>query len=327
MTRIKAISALFAILLAALLGACGSTDEPTASAPIPTATEPADAAVAGGAYVTQITTDFTVGSNRFVYGLVDEATTELLAVDSPSVNFFYINPADGAYVSKGEVAPKTVTIERGYSHQHADGVVESHGAGDITVYVADVEFDSYGNWAAEISGTHNGEDFPILVSVVSVHREGDENHPLPVGAPAPLSVQITLDDVEDLFEIDTSSLPDPQMHDMTIADAVTSGLPTVIVFGTPGFCVSLVCGPVKEMVDSLSQQYEGQVNFVHVEPYDLEIARSGGGLVGMPVMEEWRLFTEPWIYMIDNEGLIASRFEGIVSPDELRAGVASLLVQ
>jgi hypothetical protein len=54
-----------------------------------------------------------------------------------------------------------------------------------------------------------------------------------VGDPAPRSVQTILSDVFDIKEIDTFDPPKPDMHDMTIADAVTSGKPSVIVFATP----------------------------------------------------------------------------------------------
>jgi hypothetical protein len=115
------------------------------------------------------------------------------------------------------------------------------------------------------------------------------------------------------------------MHQMTIADAVTSGRPTLIVFATPAFCVTRVCGPTKQMVDQLYPQYKDEVNFIHVEPYELEPARSGEGLIPVPAVGEWGLPTEPWAFIIDKEGNVAAKFEGIVAPSELEEALQNVL--
>ena len=38
-------------------------------------------------------------------------------------------------------------------------------------------------------------------------------------------------------------------------------------------------------------------------------------------MKEWRLPTEPWIFLVGRDGRIESTFEGSVSPGELTAAV------
>ncbi len=107
------------------------------------------------------------------------------------------------------------------------------------------------------------------------------------------------------------------MHEMTIAEAVESGRPTVVAFATPAFCQSRVCGPLMDsVVDPLFQRYGGRVNFVHVEPYDLEKARQGE-IVVVPEVEEWGLQTEPWLFIIDRQGRIAAKFEAIVAVEEV----------
>jgi hypothetical protein len=116
------------------------------------------------------------------------------------------------------------------------------------------------------------------------------------------------------------------MHDRTIAEAVTSGRPTVIAFATPAFCSSQVCGPTKTIVDDLYATYGTRANFVHVEPYDLAKARAGEGLVTLPFLrEEWRLISEPWVFVVDGTGLISAEFDGIVSYKELERALAPLV--
>ena len=278
----------------------------------------------GGIYAEIVTTDYMVGTNRLTVGLVDEASKTLIEDAEITIDIFYIDPKNGIYVNKGSYTPEPLRVERGYTHTHADGVVESHGAGDIVVNIAQVDFDSEGNWVAEIKANRNGQSIANISAVLDVHREG-QAHSVPVGWPAPRSVHKISSDVEDLFEIDTSSMPDPHMHDITIADAVTSGKPTLIIFGTPGFCVSLTCGPTKEIVDDLYEQRKDEAHFIHIEPYDLAKARGGEGLRAIPLMGEWGLYTEPWIFMIDHNGNVFAKFEGLVGPEELRSTFADLM--
>jgi hypothetical protein len=278
----------------------------------------------GGVYAEVITTDYTVGTNRLTIGLVDEASKILIEDADVTINIFYIDPKNGIYVEKGSYTPERLRVERGYSHTHADGVVESHGAGDIVVNIAHVEFDAEGNWVAEIKANRDGQSIANMSAVLDVHSEG-QAHSIPIGWPSPLSVQKISSDVEDLFEIDTSSIPDPHMHNITIADAVTSGKPSIIIFGTPGFCVSLTCGPTKEIVDGLYEQQRDEAHFIHIEPYDLGKARGGDGLRAIPLMEEWGLYTEPWIFMVDHKGNVFAKFEGLVGPKELQKAFEDLM--
>jgi glutathione peroxidase-family protein len=141
------------------------------------------------------------------------------------------------------------------------------------------------------------------------------------------------------------------MHTMTIAEAVTSGRPSVIIFATPAFCLSRICGPTKDVVDDLFEQYKDEVNFVHVEPYFLELAREGKALCSIPVFnlqgarerwggaecpvltddelpppdQSWNLTSEPWVFLVDSEGNIAAKFEAVVTMDELKAALEPLL--
>ena len=60
-----------------------------------------------------------------------------------------------------------------------------------------------------------------------------------------------------------------------------------------------------------------RINFIHIEPWVLETARGEGRLVLTDVAKEWRLMSEPWVFVIDGEGRVASRFEGFLGEEEL----------
>jgi hypothetical protein len=263
--------------------------------------------------------ELAVGENRFVVGLLDQDTG---AITGAEVAFRFFKLDGDQETPKGEAEATALTVERSYTHTHADGKVEKHSAGETGVYVAHPTFDEAGSWGVEVTATIDGKKFDPVGAAFSVLQEGRS---VAVGAPAPQSETLTLDDVADITDIDTSDPPIPEMHTLSIAEAVTSGNPSVIVFATPAFCLSRICGPTKEIVDELFRQYKDEVGFVHVEPYDLEKARAGEGLFPIPATAEWGLQSEPWVFVVDGEGIVTAKFEGVVTLDELKAALDPLL--
>src|SRR5918996_835232 len=45
----------------------------------------------------------------------------------------------------------------------------------------------------------------------------------------------------------TGGIPDPELHETAIAEAIRAGRPALVVFATPVYCVSRFCGPVTDM--------------------------------------------------------------------------------
>jgi hypothetical protein len=84
-----------------------------------------------------------------------------------------------------------------------------------------------------------------------------------------------------------------------------------------------MCGPVTDAMDQ-ARGKAGGVEFIHIEPWDLSAARNEGRLVATPVMEEWRLPTEPWTFVVGADGRVAMRFEGLVTVDEVLGALAPL---
>jgi hypothetical protein len=266
-----------------------------------------------------INSELLVGENRLMIGLLSQDNEEITGAEVA----FHLFKLDGEQQElRAEATATPITVEKSYTHTHDDGTVESHSAGESGAYVATVQFDDAGQWGVEaivtISNvTHDTPraQFTVLEDSVSIA----------VGAPAPRSETLTLDDVGDVAEIDTSDPPIPEMHTMTIAEAVTSGRPSVIVFATPAFCLSRICGPTKDAVDALFEEYKNEVNFVHVEPYELDRARDGEGLFPIAATEEWGLRSEPWVFLVNGEGTVAAKFEAFVAIDDLTRAIEPLL--
>src|SRR3546814_17885210 len=63
------------------------------------------------------------------------------------------------------------------------------------------------------------------------------------------------------------SVPDPELHQLTVADAVATGRPTMVVVSTPVFCVSRFCGPITDSVQELAATHGDRANFVQIEAW------------------------------------------------------------
>jgi hypothetical protein len=143
--------------------------------------------------------------------------------------------------------------------------------------------------------------------------------PLP-GTAAPRSRNLIASDVSDLRQIDSSEPPDPRLHQTRIADAIRQSRPQLIVFATPKYCTSRVCGPVLDVVRTLIPAYGERLAFVHEE-----IWQAGGTQRLSPVVEEWNLRSEPWIFIVDGAGVIRARFEGLTTRRELETALRQTL--
>ena len=121
--------------------------------------------------------------------------------------------------------------------------------------------------------------------------------------------------------------PDPGLYDMTVADALASGRPSLVAFATPLFCSTATCGPQLQVLSALRERHDGGVNFIHIEvyenPHEMKQDFSAGRV--SPHMEEWGLLTEPFTFVLDSDGRVASKFEGFATEEELETALAEVL--
>ncbi|MCH7484819.1 MAG: hypothetical protein IIA90_06690 [Chloroflexi bacterium] len=272
-----------------------------------------------------ISSDLAIGENRFLIGLQVQETGELVLDADLDFAFFLLDSDEGTL--KFERDPEPIVITRSYTHTHEDGLVETHEAGEVGAYRTTADFDVAGPWGVEVTGTTaDGQTLEPLRPTFSVN---EEPFGLAVGDPAPLTEQVLVSDVDDIREIDSSENPIAEQHNMTVADAVTSGLPTVIAIATPAFCETEICGPTKVFFDDLYNEYSDVANFVHVEPYQVQAVRDGKCATLFecrnPIIDEWRLQSEPWVFIVDADGNIAAKFDGMVTFDEMADALEELI--
>ena len=127
----------------------------------------------------------------------------------------------------------------------------------------------------------------------------------------------------DLAALTTATPPDRSLLRYSIADSLAAHIPFVVVFATPKFCTSRTCGPVVDVVRAVQRRFAGRgIRFIHVEIYtDNNPAQGQNRWV-----REWRLPSEPWVFVVGRDGRIKARFEASVSEAELAAAVRRLRV-
>jgi hypothetical protein len=302
------------LTLLALLTACGQAAQP-AKPP-----QPAAAPVVP----TFAFSEAVVGPNRIALGLLRNGSP----VNDPGaqVKLRFFDLSDTAATPQNET-------EAVY-----------YGAGlPAAVYVAYPTFSKAGEWGVEVSTTLSGQ---AEASVSRLRLAVREQSAAPnVGDKATAVKTLTPADVPDPSYLSSGSVDDLSLYQASLDEALVSGKPTALLFATPGFCRTAVCGPSLQVMQALQKQYGEQMNFIHVEVYRYPFGESFQQQEALfkqlaaeqraPTPEEraqglsdamiaWNLPSEPWLFLIDAGGTIVARYEGGITQDELAPAVAKL---
>ena len=114
----------------------------------------------------------------------------------------------------------------------------------------------------------------------------------------------------------TDGIPDPELHDTTIAEAIRAGRPALVVMATPVYCVSRFCGPVTDMVADLAAEYGDRAEFIHVEIWaDFQEGAVNRAAADWLLREDNLL--EPWVFLIGADGKIAARWDNVATRAEI----------
>jgi hypothetical protein len=294
----KRTSLVLVLALALVAGACGEEEETPVSGqacqqridssefnkPVPDDAE---------AYGLVVNSDLAVGPNRLLIGLLDGNDAP---IGSPEMTV----SMDIYDICKSETESVTSTdTEFIWTIEPVQGV-----------YVGGAEFGAPGTYGAELTIKGDGID-----ETVKTRFDVKPQSSTPaIGAPAPTTDSKTAEDVKNLDEITTDPKPDPAFYEMSIADAVGAEEPFVLVFSTPKFCTSAVCGPTLDIVKGVAPEHP-DVNFLHVEVY--ELPADPNNLQTVQAVQEWGLPSEPWVFVVGGDGAVAAKFEGGVGAEEL----------
>jgi hypothetical protein len=218
-------------------------------------------------------------------------------------------PAARARVTFYEVArSRTVPAAEG------DGVFEWIEPGREGAYVVKVDLTA-GAWEAEIR--------PEGARVARVGFQVlDASRTPRIGAKAPRSFTRTLRDVQGHLE-DISSDPAPvaRFYRTSILQALTLGIPFVVVFGSPRHCSGTGCAHMLTVVKRVSGETT-DLTFIHVETYRDVTAPTPHQLD--PAVGEWGLPSDPWTFVVNGSGRVVAKFERVILARELRAAIVAL---
>lgn len=275
------------LVITSLLGAGCSTDKDSRERPAATIGGLAGQTTQAYTLALPPNPELLIGPNRLVFALLDK---ENAFVPGKHLKLYFGR-------SQSDVARGPVPVK-----------FEDDGLGDRAFYRATVDFPARGKWlvlvAEESAGKKLGAGAEVQVTnQTDVLRLGDKA----LSVPTP-----TVADHRGLADICTREPEDP-MHEISLDQALTNGKPTMLVFATPKYCASRVCGPVVDQVLRVRQDYADKANFVHAEVYQTD---PSGDFT--EAMKAYKLKTEPWTFVIDAGGVVRGRFEGPVTTQELK---------
>jgi hypothetical protein len=301
----RSLKTLFAAVLATTIAACGSVGASPTPAP-GTGWPPEQTAF--DLIPVPISTETIVGSNRMLFNILDSSTNQSIASAETPVELRFFDFSTSR-TEPASTAPATfmTTVE-----------------GRPGLYRAQVDFSKAGEWGVEAVSTESDGSQRTGRFVFDVSETGTTPA---IGAPAIASDTPTASTPAEIAQIATDDDPDPDFYKVSVADAIAAHEPFALVFATPAFCTSQTCGPTLDLVKSVAEPFKGRMEFINVEPYQLE--NDDGNLrpvldennlpISVEATNEWGLPTEPYIFVVGADGLVTAKFEGIASQEELEA--------
>jgi hypothetical protein len=344
-----------ALAAAAFAGGCGDSDSSTSSSgPAVSRPAPPKSAfpAAGGRSLAEIVNStsghselvvspaalaFHTGENRYPVGVfhvdrtqVDDAEVALYVAKVPKPKGSGSVQSDGED-EKGSVAQTRTRALEAPAVGPFPAAVESLATkpayraqtttsdpdAATSVYTTTIDFPSEGEWRIAALIKQGDEITATLLpsatvgEYASVPRVGEKTPEIHTPTPE--------DTGGDLSQITTRIPPDTQNR-VDYADALGKE-PIVLLFATPQFCQSRVCGPVVDVAEQVKDQYGDEVAFIHMEIFNDNDPSKGA----RPQVRAFHLPSEPWLFAIDRHGTIRAEIEGAFGVDELTRVVRELI--
>lgn len=295
------------VVIGTILAACSASSSPS-TAPSAVASAPGPSGSAPFLPV-PVSSEFGVGRNRVVFGILDPSGTQSAAVPNRTLSIGYHGP-------NGEtIAPTPMTFI--WALENVKGV-----------YVGQADFKSAGSWIADFTSSAPGSPAATVSFSFDVK---DRTTVLGPGDPAPSVATPTLATVGgDVSRVSTDPSPLKRFYETSEADALAAHKPFVLIFATPKFCQQAVCGPTLDKLKPVAAAHP-EMTFINVEPYELQY--QDGSL--QPVLTDnqltpvqatlaFKLLSEPYLFVVGADGKIASSFELVFSPDEIESAIKAV---
>jgi hypothetical protein len=242
------------------------------------------------------------------------ASSDVTAVDNRVALTFWDGPdrfTDGQTVT---VSIYLVDAEGTAGAKMWEGDATPYIMSDIQYWVVYPEFTLPGNYGIQTFLTTNDNQNFENRALLTVKEDSEAPGK---GEVVPATDTLTLDDVSAIEELSSAGPYIEDFYRVNIEEATQNGKVSVISFATPGHCTSALCSPV---LLSMSQVHDkmadADMNWVHIEIWrDFEQEYLD------PAVTDWKLPSEPWVFILNEDGTVGARLDGPVSVEELEQAI------
>jgi hypothetical protein len=293
-----------ALGLAALLAACGGDNKGGTGGSSPAGSLKALRADATQLSLLGAQSQLPVGAGLYTFGL-STADNRLVAGGAPQV-----------WVARDDTARAAGPFPtRWFELKAYEQTRDTSPRSPLTgFYGAQVEFPEAGNWmvaaALDLDGGRAVGQGAVPVAAKVTAAVGSKA--MPVGTPVATTAA-------GRKKICTRE-PACPLHTISLDDALTAGRPTVVTFATPLLCSSQMCGPVVDEQMVAADKLGGKASFIHVEIYP-----SRNTAKPARTFLQYGFTTEPWLLVVDRDGVIRARYEGPVTAGQIEDALRPLL--
>jgi hypothetical protein len=294
-------------VVALVVAACTSN---TSANPPPGATASPVGSARLDVLPTIVSTELGVGPNRILVSVLDPTGTKPAGSPDRKVSVAFRGPSGETIASQ----PSTFI----WAIQSVVGV-----------YVLHATFPTAGAWTADFTTSAPGSPEATIPFGFDVKTRTDVLAP---GDPAPSVATPTTASVGgDVRKVSTDTNPVARFYQTSESDALAAKKPFVLIFATPKFCKSSVCGPTLEKLKPVAAAHP-EMTFINVEPYLLQddqgqlqpVLDAGGNLQAVPATVAFKLSSEPFVFVVGGDGKISSSFELVFSPEEIDAAIKAV---
>lgn len=304
---LASIAVAAALALAACSGGPGSSPTAGPASPSP------DGSAAGRPSVLPVvvSSEIAVGENRILFSFLDASGNRPVAAPDRTASVRFTGP-EGAVVDAGEGT-------------FVWAIEDVRG-----VYVVHADFPAAGPWQAEFTTAAPNSPEETIRFQFDVRAERSA---IAVGEQAPSVRTPTADDVDgDLSRISTDAEPVPAFYELSVDEALEAGRPFILAFATPKFCATAQCGPTLDRLKPIAAAHP-EIAVINVEPYELRyededglqpVLTDGGQLSPVESVTAYGILSEPYLFLVDGEGVVRASFEAIFSEQELEEAIDAL---
>ena len=194
---------------------------------------------------------------------------------------------------------------------------------DLPIYTGLITLPHAGSWLLLVhvqlaSGAHDaGQAF---VTAEAVAPMGAASTQLQVGDRMPAIAQPVVGPGVTLSSVD-SGIPPDTWHDTTVATGLNAHRPMLVYVGEPGRCLTKTCGDMIVVLQRLCTSVCTRMLFEHIEVHN-----PADSAAFSPAWLPFHLAQEqPWVFLVNADGVIADAFEGPAAPEQLAEAAAGTL--